>query len=173
MEQEAQKNISSLRIKIKRKDNDEVIELLKKYGVDIMIYDIGTPLNLACLFENWEIADFCIKHGANVNHRDNENNTPLIRVSKFGNTEIVEKLINAGANVNAQDKYDKTALAKAISNNPINYELIELLLKNGADSTIIENYMKEDPRKTSHSAYDYAINEIKDTKLITLLNNYK
>ncbi|WP_347219117.1 ankyrin repeat domain-containing protein [Chryseobacterium sp.] len=168
-----EKLAAALRLKIKKKKNNEVIEVIEKYGIDLVIQDIGTVLNVACLFENWELASYCIKHGADVNHRDIEESTAIIHAAKYGNKDLVELLIEAGADINVQNKYGKTALAKAISNNRTNYELIELLLQNGADSTIQENYMKDDPRVKSHNAYDYAISEIKDTKLTELLNRYK
>lgn len=173
MTEEQIKLANSLRLKIKRKKNAEVIDVINKLGVDIMIHDIGTPLNVACIFGNWEIAEFCIEKGANIHHKDVYTDSPLITCCKQGCMEIVKLLIEKGAEINVKNKFDKTPIARAISDHPTHFELIEYLLKNGANPYIIEQYNKNDSRVKIHTAYDYAVSELKDDNLIALLDKYK
>ncbi|NOU16601.1 MAG: ankyrin repeat domain-containing protein [Bacteroidales bacterium] len=166
-------SIGRLRFAIKKKKNNEVISILNKYGVNAYYQDLGSALSIACMTENWEVAKYCIKNGADVNLPDSEGDTPLHDACLHDNLEIVKLLIEHGAEVNVANKFDKRPIAQAISRNPINLELIEYLLIHGADSHIQEKYALNDPRRTTFTAYDYAKHEIKDKKLMELLDRYK
>ncbi|MCT4637835.1 MAG: ankyrin repeat domain-containing protein [Bacteroidales bacterium] len=163
---------NSLRLKIKRGKNTEVIEILEKLGVNCVIHDIGTPLNVACIFKNRDIAEYCITKGADLNNRDIYTDTPLITCCKNGDTDIAKLLIENGANINAKNRYDRTAIARFISDNHTNLNFIEYLLQKGADPTIYEQYSEGDPRISTFTAYDYAVKEIKNPELIKLLDKY-
>lgn len=162
-----------LRLLIKKEKNDQVITLLNQLGVDIMVYDIGTSLNVSLLFKNWDIAKYCIKNGADVNNPDSSSDTPLMTTCKHGNLEIARLLIEKGAEINAQNKYDATPISLAIADNPDDLELIEYLLQNGADPMIYEKYGESDPRITTYTAYDFAKYDLEDEELVELLDKYK
>ena len=162
-----------LRIIIKDKRNDEAKELISKVGIDRMIYDIGTSLSVACLFENWDIAKYCIENGADINAKNIEKGTPLIDACKYGNLKIVKLLIQNGAEINVKNKYSNTAISQAISFQMDELELIEFLLKNGADPHIYQDYREDDPRITTRTAYDFAKIELEDEDLVALLDKYK
>lgn len=167
------KQAASLRMKIKKQQNDEVKEIIKVVGIDRRIRDLGTSLSVACIFDNTEIATYCIENGADVNVRDSSSDTPLIASCKAGNFELVKLLIENGAEINARNKYDKTPISRALSGHSENYELIKYLLEKGADPFIEENYTGDDPRVNIYTAYDYAKESIEDEKLIELLERYK
>jgi ankyrin repeat protein len=162
-------SLGRLRYAIKKKLNDEAIAIIQEYGIDTFYKDLGSAILIACMTENWDIAKYCVLNGANVNVLDYEKGTPLIHACKMGNFEIVKMLIEAGADINAVNKYDRSPIAKAIENNPEKYDLIQFLIDNGADPFFEENYLKDDPRITTHSAYEYAKKEIKDEHLIAIL----
>lgn len=161
-----------LRLMIKNGRNEEAIEIITQVGVDRTVYDIGTPLCVACLFENWDIAKYCIENGADVNARNIEGGTALIDACKFGNLEVVKILLKNGAEINIRNKYARTPIAWAISDQPDQLELIEYLLQKGADPLIYEDYMEDDQRITTRTAYDFAKKELEDEELVALLDKY-
>jgi ankyrin repeat protein len=55
-----------------------------------------------------------LKHGADVEERDNHGRTALHNAARAGFTEVIHVLIQAGANVNARIKTGETPLALAI-----------------------------------------------------------
>lgn len=80
-----------------------------------------------------------IRHGANVNAREDKGWTPLMCASCHinGNIEIVKILIEAGANVNARDGEGWTPLMIASHFGQI--EIIRVLLESGADINSIRD----------------------------------
>ena len=75
-----------------------------------------------------------LENSANVNAQDNDGYTALHEAASQGKTEIVKLLIEKGADVNAKNKYGKTPLAEALRHEPDNREVIETLLKAGANN---------------------------------------
>lgn len=95
------------------------------------------PVELA-FSDDSEIVDLLIKHGADIEARDEEEATPLIRAAAFGQTGIVRALLDHGANVGAKDKYGNTALIAAacecaVVDMPETLPSMKLLLEKGAD----------------------------------------
>ena len=72
-----------------------------------------------------------LERGANVNARDNSQETPLHHAASRGNTEVAALLIEKGADVNARDMNHKTPLHWAASQG--NTEVAALLIEKGAD----------------------------------------
>ncbi len=56
-----------------------------------------TPLHLASMVGNKELARFLIDNGADVNARDFEGYSPLVRANANGNDEIAKMLTDKGA----------------------------------------------------------------------------
>ena len=57
--------------------------------------------------------DILVKHGANVNARDQQGRTPLIAAANGWDSGIVTQLVQLGAQIDARDGQDKTALMEA------------------------------------------------------------
>jgi hypothetical protein len=85
----------------------------------------ATPLHLAVLCDQGEIAQFLMESRANLNARakDEHGGTPLHWAAVLGRVEMARRLIDAGADVNARDNngftpldatnYDRTSEKKA------------------------------------------------------------
>ncbi|MFP9115476.1 ankyrin repeat domain-containing protein [Flavobacterium sp. RHBU_3] len=159
-----------LRFAIKKNLNDEAKSLIDLLGVDYYIERTGTALLVATLHNNTEIATYCIEKGADVNVTDPGKFTPLIYASIAGNTGLAKLLLEKDADIHHQNKFEKSAISKAVEDHPENLELIELLLKHGGDPFVEENYKRE--RRTTFTAYDYALKDIKNMDVVNLIDRY-
>ena len=99
----------------------------------------ATPLHMAILSDQREVARLLIAEGANINApaKDEYGGTPLHWAAALGRVEIARQLIDAGANVNAVDKngytpLDATALDQ-FSKRKSRLAIAELLLKSGGE----------------------------------------
>jgi 7,8-dihydropterin-6-yl-methyl-4-(beta-D-ribofuranosyl)aminobenzene 5'-phosphate synthase len=90
-----------------------------------------TPLLLASIHGQLEIARFLIEMGANIHAGDNENSTPLHNAAARGHSDIISLLIDKGAHINQCDGNGMTALHFAASYGRA--ECAKLLLEKGAN----------------------------------------
>ena len=98
----------------------------------------ATPLHLAVLADQGEIAEFLIEKGANLDARakDEHGGTPLHWAAALGRIEMARRLINAGADVNSEDDNGFTPL-DATAHDPesqkeAKLEIARLLQQKGA-----------------------------------------
>ncbi len=81
--------------------------------------------------------------------------TPLMFAVTNGRPRMIEALIRAGCNLNARDEFGKTALmtsitaafwdspnGEVVSVSPIQLEILEILLRNGADPFVPDNFFR-------------------------------
>lgn len=172
MNNELNKKLIQLDYFIETNENKEAIDIINDLGVNYNDNRDGTPLLIACLYNNAEIAKYCIENGADVNVKDSNKSTPLHYACEKGNFDIIKLLVEKGANINLQNKYSKSPLAKAIAKNPKKLEVIEFLLRNDGDAFLQEEYMKDDPRRTNFNAYEYAKFDIKSEAIVALIEKY-
>ena len=99
----------------------------------------ATPLHMAVVSDQLEIARFLIEKGANINApaKDEYGGTPLHWAAVLGRVEMARQLIDAGANVNATDKngytpLDATALDQ-FSERKSRLVIAELLRESGGE----------------------------------------
>ncbi|MGL9732121.1 MAG: ankyrin repeat domain-containing protein [Wolbachia sp.] len=102
-----------------------------------------------------EIVELLIKEGANVNERNNRNETPLHLAAFLGRRKNVRALIKNGAEVNARSNNKAVTLHLASLVGRI--RIIEELINSGGDMNAIDrfecsplNYAKIYPRVTSY-----------------------
>lgn len=94
----------------------------------------STPLHLAAGYNNFEVVEYLIEHGADVNAQDKGGLIPLHNASSYGHVEIAAHLIKHGALVNATDRWAFTPLHEAAQKGRT--QLCTLLLAHGADPTM-------------------------------------
>ncbi len=97
----------------------------------------ATPLHLAVLCDQGEVAQFLIRKGASLNTkaRDEHGGTPLHWAAALGRIEMARRLIEAGADVNPKDNNGFTPLDATIyepeSEKKAKLEIAELLREKG------------------------------------------
>ena len=92
----------------------------------------GGPLHEAAKKGNIDRVKRLIEEGANVDERDENNDTPLFIAVGQGHKEVAEILIFKGADVNAVDKRGRTPLD--LANYSHHKDLAELLIKHGGQT---------------------------------------
>ena len=99
----------------------------------------NTPLHIACLDGESDLALLMINYGADVNAVSDTNDTPLLSLAHCQKSparlkrtpEVAAKLLSHGADVEAENESGQTPLIMAISRE--NRPLVEFLLEQGAD----------------------------------------
>ncbi|KAL3853669.1 hypothetical protein ACJMK2_017192 [Sinanodonta woodiana] len=95
-----------------------------------------TPLIIAVLNGDKDIADDLIFHSADVNCQDIKGNTPMHVAVFCGKSDLVEMLLNNGAKVNLQNSNGNTPLHVACqSSDDQTFTILLKLLKAGAKTT--------------------------------------
>jgi len=124
--------------------NLEVVKGHLAAGIDIdaafiapgVVASGATPLHMAVLADQREVARFLIRQGANINApaKDEYSGTPLHWAAVLGRVEMARQLIDAGADVNVRDKYgtplDSTH-HEGLSESEARLEIAELLRDSG------------------------------------------
>jgi len=91
----------------------------------------STPLHLACGYNNIEVAEYLLEHGAHVNIPDKGGLIPLHNAASYGHLDIAALLIKYNTNVNATDRWLFSPLHEASQKGRTS--LCALLLNHGAD----------------------------------------
>uniref|UniRef100_W5MFT8 Poly [ADP-ribose] polymerase n=1 Tax=Lepisosteus oculatus TaxID=7918 RepID=W5MFT8_LEPOC len=94
----------------------------------------STPLHLAAGYNNLEVAEYLLQHGAEVNSQDKGGLIPLHNAASYGHVDVAALLIKYHACVNATDKWAFTPLHEAAQKGRT--QLCALLLAHGADPTL-------------------------------------
>ncbi len=120
-----------------------------------------------------EIIIALLEGGASVNMQDIDGKTPLHYVAegleKSKNAALA--LIKYGANLNIQDEEGNTALHTAVGAG--NIELIELLLKLGADRNIRNKQGHLPGALAVHGIHTLLLNDEEKEKILTLLSKHE
>ena len=94
-------------------DSALVLKLLKQ-GAELEWRNPGrggvTALFGACAMGSYEAAEALCAHGAELDTRDNDQNTPLIFAAYNGQTKICEMLLALGADPSLKNEDGRTAL---------------------------------------------------------------
>ncbi|XP_068161838.1 poly [ADP-ribose] polymerase tankyrase-2-like isoform X2 [Antennarius striatus] len=94
----------------------------------------STPLHLAAGYNNLEVAEYLLRHGAEVNSQDKGGLLPLHNAASYGHVDVAALLIKFNASVNATDKWAYTPLHEAAQKGRT--QLCTLLLAHGADPSL-------------------------------------
>ena len=115
------------------------VQLLVVDGSDVNGKGVNeeTPLIVASLEGQGEIASYLLQRGADIDARNAGGLLALHAAAYAGHSDIVALLIVKGANVNdAANRFGVTPLHVAAEENHL--AVVELLLKHGADPTAVE-----------------------------------
>lgn len=123
----------------KKGELSRLMKLVTKENVDCRDCNgrNSTPLHLASGYNNFQVAEFLLEMGANVNSIDKGGLIPLHNASSYGHLDLAALLIKHGANVNAPDRWGFTPLHEAAQKGRT--QLVALLLSHGA-SVKLKNY---------------------------------
>jgi ankyrin repeat protein len=128
-----------LRLAIEKNKNTEIAELLILAGANLNDRSAEDKplLNLALEEDNGEISRLLIENGADLNVQDKSGDTPLhIATSYTKKIELAKLLIEKKADINARDIYGYTPLFKLSWLLKGGYDLLQLMLKNGANLNV-------------------------------------
>ena len=125
-------------LKRSSKDRNPIIRLLISRGTDVNARDLSgisageTPLIVAAMKGQTEIAALLIAKGAKVNTKTKDGQTALIYAARApeDRSEVAKLLIENGADVNAEDNKGMTALDYALKKRDI--QLFKILMESGA-----------------------------------------
>ena len=94
-------------------------------------------LNIAAINNKYEICEYLIKNGANIN---SIHKSPLVGAAQYGNYAICKLLLENGADVNIQETKNGYRTALHATCLYSNIEIMELLLDYQADYKIKNNF---------------------------------
>ena len=114
-------------------------EILKKKCDLTKSYDHKLPLCLACEYNQYEIAELLIKHGANVNQFDYYEQSSLIYACDTGDLNLIKLLIENGADINKCEINGACPLHVSI--NRKNDEICDYLISQGASINVLDKYI--------------------------------
>ncbi|XP_050503316.1 putative ankyrin repeat protein RF_0381 [Diabrotica virgifera virgifera] len=110
--------------------NDSIVRLLLKNKELIKQKDLDTSLHIAAEKDHSTVVELLLKHGANIEFKNDDGETPLLIAVKYKNEYIANILIEEEANVNARDRFDNTSLHMACQEGFL--FIVDLLLHAGA-----------------------------------------
>uniref|UniRef100_A0A8D0D558 Ankyrin repeat domain 27 n=1 Tax=Sander lucioperca TaxID=283035 RepID=A0A8D0D558_SANLU len=82
-------------------------------GVHSCNVDGFTPLHVAALHGHYALAALFVRHGANVNARNNQSATPLHLACQNSHVQVMRFLLECNAKLNKKDQYGNTPLIQA------------------------------------------------------------
>ncbi|MBV8327446.1 ankyrin repeat domain-containing protein [Chryseobacterium sp.] len=126
------KDLDNLKIEV---NDGNVNSFTEEYGRNL--------LQEAIVDESFEIFDYLLTCGIDVNHSDKNGQTPLHFSVVYNNYEITKKLLSIKIiEINKKDKYGNNPLWTAVFNSKGYYEIVKLMMQHGADPASKNNNNK-------------------------------
>ncbi|XP_071112675.1 ankyrin-2-like [Haliotis cracherodii] len=120
-----------------RSDHVEIAErLLEIIPIDDIDCNGMTPLMFAVKSKCFDLVDFLVEHGANMNIRNNHGQTTLHTSAWFGNALGCAKLLDLGMFVDIRDSTNRTPLMCVSKNRNDRSEVVNILVERGADINV-------------------------------------
>ena len=119
------------KILIEHKDK---IDIEAKNEIDIEVKNKReefTALHFASYYGHPEIVELLLENGADIEGKDNYENTPLINATWYGNLKVVKLLLENGADIEAKNIKGITPLINTCLIG--HYKITKLLIEQGAD----------------------------------------
>lgn len=168
---------TALHIAIERNHPKIIALLLENNNTDLNAATISgaTPLHVAVMLNNYEIAELLIRKGASLNIKDTNNKTPIDYAAASNNLDLVELLIRNGAQI--EDPSTVKYMINLLAHRDIN----ELLKKYSAlgqeilclleSKENIDLIQKDTP--LARTALEHAVVKRHHKAIQQLLNNHK
>ena len=120
---------------------EKTIQKMRKIQKKKMHNYLLRQLTEAVAQNNFAKVEELLKHGATINGKDCFGMTPLEYAVRNGYVKMMEYLIQAGANIDTKDEDGYTLLMRVIQGfkYSVGFPMVKILLKNGADVSIIGN----------------------------------
>ncbi len=120
-------------LEMARSGETRELEKMVMAGLPVNLQDNkgNSLLMLAAYHDQAETAAMLLRHGAEVDHRNDHGQTPLGGVAFKGNMALLTLLLTAGANINADNGGGRTPLMFAAMFG--HRQVVEYLLQQGAD----------------------------------------
>ena len=126
---------------------EDVFEFLLTLNPDLSLVnrDGNSALQIACLKGNYNHAHKMIKLGASPQCKNNMGDTSLHSAVRSGSYNTVLVLLDNGANMilNEINEHGETPLHTAVVGKKLNFKIVELLVKYGAEVSLKTNYYGE------------------------------
>lgn len=93
---------------IRKKCDQEIVDLLLEHGADLQDFDNEgvSVFDFAVMYNNGYLVDLLLEQGFNVNRTMRRSGfTPLMGAVCYGRTEMVEKILAAGADLETTDTF--------------------------------------------------------------------
>ncbi|WP_456201480.1 ankyrin repeat domain-containing protein [Wolbachia endosymbiont of Protocalliphora sialia] len=141
----------------------DMIELLKRAQMD-------QGLSINAREGTFDKVEDLIAQGANLEAKDNNDNTPLHNACNNGHFNVAKYLIEKGASLKAKNKDNKTPLELADHKGYIN--IVEMIkqIQSGLDEELLSAVKNGDPNKVDDLVSHGASLEVKDSNGNTLLH---
>ena len=134
--------VGDLSYNIRQGDYKTAKATLAEFGIDAEDGEGRTALINAVIDEREDFMDWLLQNGANINHQDRIGYSALHFIAQESWVTLAEKFLKSGANPNLPDIHGNTPLWTAIFESVDEPGVVRLLLKYGADSTIVNKYGK-------------------------------
>lgn len=120
---------------------EKTIQKMRKIQKKKMHNYLLRQLTEAVAQNNFAKVEELLKNGATINGKDCFGMTPLEYAVRNGYVKMMEYLIQAGANIDTKDEDGYTLLMRVIQGfkYSVGFPMVKILLKNGADVSIIGN----------------------------------
>ncbi|XP_046359210.2 ankyrin-3-like isoform X1 [Haliotis rufescens] len=120
-----------------RSGHVEIAErLLEIIPIDDIDCNGMTPLMFAVKSKCFDMVDFLVEHGANMNIRNNHGQTTLHTSAWFGNALGCAKLLDLGMFVDIRDSTNRTPLMCVSKNRDDRSEVVNILVERDADINV-------------------------------------
>ena len=121
----------------------DILRAVINHGADVCAADTfqNTALHASADCNKAEAIDVLIEAGANIEARNSDGWTPLLNASNNASLDALTALCRHGAQVNAQDSYLQTPINRAAAHAGTQgaAEMVDILLRSGADETIVDD----------------------------------
>jgi len=84
----------------------------------------------------WDMVDFAVERGADVNVKTDMGHTPLEIAIPRGNVDVVASLLRHGAKIDVVDRFGNSPLFSAILKGTKAYKIVDMLLDAGANPNL-------------------------------------